>query len=339
MTADDRRMTTGKETELEEPYEETVPGVPMDGESASGRRPPGDEEDVSFGELSARTAPLDDGQRRTGAPDGRGLCCLVTNDDGIASEGVRILALVAVEAGLDVTVAAPIRDSSGASASITALSQDGRFVVQRCDLEGLDTCNTYAVGGLPAFIALTGARGAFGRPPDILLSGINNGPNTGHAVLHSGTVGAALTASTHGCRAMAVSMHLGGPLHGHGTIVPHWDTAAEVARWVLPWLIDAPAGTVLNLNVPDVPLADLKGLREARLASFGAVQTNIAERGEGYFKIALSEVEADYEPGTDVALLLEGYATVTALRAVCEAGDVEIPAVLDGLDLDAKARR
>ena len=65
-----------------------------------------------------------------------------------------------------------------------------------------------AVDGLPAFIALTGMRGAFGPPPDIVLWGINNGPNTGYAVLHSGTVGAALTASTFGARAMAVSLNV-----------------------------------------------------------------------------------------------------------------------------------
>ena len=318
---------TEEEDEVNEDRDERAPEAHLDAEAMSTAAPPPEEEHgFSLGDLSTRAVPRDDGQRRAGRADQPCLRCLVTNDDGIASDGVRILALVGLEAGLDVTVAAPLRDSSGASASITAVSEDGRFVVERRDLEGLDTCNTYGVGGLPAFIALTGARGAFGAPPDILLSGINNGPNTGHAVLHSGTVGAALTASTHGCRAMAVSMHLGGPLHGHGRITPHWDTAAEVARRVLPWLIDSPAGTVLNVNVPDMPFEQLKGLRTARLASFGAVQTNIAERGEGYFKISLSEVDAEVEPGTDVALLLEGYATVTALRAVCEAGDVEVPA-------------
>jgi 5'-nucleotidase len=243
--------------------------------------------------------------------------CLVTNDDGIGSEGLRMLALVALDAGLEVVVAGPIHDVSGASASITALQDGGRFVVERRSLPGLEACDVFGVDGLPAFIALTGARGAFGHPPDIVLSGINNGPNTGHAVLHSGTVGAALTGSTHGCRAMAVSLTPGPE--------PHWETAAEVARRVLPWLIKAPAGTVLNVNAPNIPLAELRGLKRADLASFGAVQTNVEDTGEGYVKICLSEIEADYEPGTDVALLADGYATVTPLRAVCEAAEVELP--------------
>lgn len=277
--------------------------------------------DVSPGELSERTAPAPDG-KRPGRGGHRGLRCLVTNDDGIGSEGLRVLALLAHRAGLDVTVAAPLEDVSGASASITALRDGGRFVVERRPLPGLEECDTFGVGGLPAFIVLTGCRGAFGPPPDIVLSGINNGPNTGHAVLHSGTVGAALTAATLGARAMAVSMFYSGPARPR----PHWESAVEMARLVIPWLIDSAPGTVLNLNVPDGPSSDGRGLRRADLAGFGAVQTNVAEKGEGYVKISLSEVDAVLEPGTDVALLTEGYATITALRPVCEALDVELPA-------------
>lgn len=195
-------------------------------------------------------------------------------------------------------------------------------MVERRPLNGLDACDTYAVGGLPAFIALTGARGAFGPPPGIVLSGINHGPNTGHAILHSGTVGAALTASTHGLRAMAVSVESGNP--------PHWETAAGVARRVLAWLVEAPAETVLNVNVPDVPVGQVRGLRRAGLASFGAVQTNVAEKGEGCVQISVSEIAAECEPGTDAALLAAGCAAVTALRAICEAGEVEVPAFPEG---------
>ncbi|MGH9037749.1 MAG: 5'/3'-nucleotidase SurE [Acidimicrobiia bacterium] len=277
--------------------------------------------DVSPGELSTRTAPAG---RRPGGPE-PALRCLVTNDDGIASPGIALLARVALDAGLDVVVAAPLRDTSGAGASITAVEEDGRFIVQRCPLPGLAGCDTYGVGGLPAFIALTGCRGAFGPIPDIVLSGINHGPNTGFAVLHSGTVGAALTASTHGARAMAVSLHSGAHIripHHAGT--PHWETAAEVARQVLPRLLEAPPRTVLNVNVPNVPWAEVRGLHPARLAAFGAVQFNVVEKGEGYAKIGLSEMDAELEPGTDAALVAEGWATVTALRAVCQVDDLDL---------------
>jgi 5'-nucleotidase len=310
--------------------------------SNGGREDPPDAEpsdiEVSLDELSRRAAAPDGSLR----PDeGRRLRCLVTNDDGIASDGLRLLAALAVEAGLEVVVAAPMREASGASASITAVEEDGRFVIEPRFLAGLeDACTVLAVDGLPAFIALTGMRGAFGPPPDIVLSGINNGPNTGYAVLHSGTVGAALTASTFGARAMAVSLNVrtrtvsGAGVAPSAMKPPEWDTALEVARRVLPGLLKSAPGTVLNINAPNIPLSEVKGLERARLARFGAVQTNVAERGEGYVKVALAEIDAEYEPGTDAALIAAGYATVTPLQAVCEAGEVELPAFAAGALLD-----
>jgi 5'-nucleotidase len=259
---------------------------------------------TSPNELASRTAPETTGR------SGPGLRCLITNDDGVNSDGLRTLAALAVDAGLDVIVAAPMENCSGASSSISAVETGGRFVVERRHWAGFDDIEIYGVDGLPAFIALTAARGAFGQPPDLVLSGINRGPNTGYAILHSGTVGAALTASTHGCRAMAVSLNA---IAGD----PHWDTAIEPTAKVLRWLLDAPPGTVFNVNVPDVDEAALKGLEWAELAHFGAVQVNIAEQGEGYFELSLSDINAEYEPGTDAAFLADGYATVTSLNPVC----------------------
>jgi 5'-nucleotidase len=196
-----------------------------------------------------------------------------------------------------------------------AVEDDGHFVVERRHLPELPGIEAYGVGAVPAFIALTAARGAFGPPPDIVLSGVNHGFNTGHAILHSGTVGAALTASTHGCRAMAVSIAFGDHYH--------WETAAAVARRALSWVVEeALSGVVLNVNVPNVALSELAGFRPARLAKFGAVQFNVSERGEGYVKMSLSELNAEFEPGTDAALLADGYATFTPMLAVCEAGGV-----------------
>jgi 5'-nucleotidase len=278
-------------------------------------------QDVSPDDLSTLAARDVPGDAPGAGRDGQGERprCLVTNDDGIGSEGIRLLALAAVEAGFDVTVAAPLRDVSGASASITAVEADGRFVVEPRQLLGLESVPAYGVQALPAFIALVGARGAFGPPPDIVLSGINHGPNTGYAILHSGTVGAALTASTHGCRAMAISLAV-----SFAGEAPHWDTAAAMAARVLPLILDAPAGAVLNVNVPNVPAGAVRGLQRAGLARFGAVQFNVAEKGEGYVKISLSEIEAEYEPESDAALLADGYATITALRPVCQADGAQL---------------
>ena len=235
---------------------------------------------------------------------------LVTNDDGIHGRGLSALAAAAVEAGLDVTVAAPSWDSSGASASLTAVERDGRFLLSAEALPGLADVKAYGVEAAPAFIVRAAVRGAFGHEPDLVLSGINHGPNTGHAVLHSGTVGAALTAATFGKRAAAFSLD--------ASASPHWDTAQSVARDVIAWLMDTDEAVTLNVNVPDVAMDELRGLRQARLSAFGAVQANVTDTGEGYIKLAFTEIDADPEPGTDSAFLADGYACFTPLRAACE---------------------
>jgi 5'-nucleotidase len=247
---------------------------------------------------------------------------LITNDDGIGSEGIRQLALTAVGLGLDVVVAAPLNDASGSSASLLAVQEDSRIVVERRTITGLDGVPTYGVAAAPGFISLLAVRGAFGPPPDLVLSGINRGLNAGHAILHSGTVGAALTASTLGCRGVAVSLESGWPDEPD---VLHWETAGHVAGRVIPWVLEGDEAVVLNVNAPNVEVAELKGLCRARLANFGAVQTNVAERGEGWVRISVADVDAQFEPGTDAALVADGYATVTPLRPICEAADVALP--------------
>jgi 5'-nucleotidase len=238
---------------------------------------------------------------------------LITNDDGIDAEGLRCLAKAAREAGLDVIVAAPAVEASGSSAAIIAAERDGRIPVDDRDLPGLAGVPAYAVAAPPALITLIATRGAFGAKPDVVLSGINRGANTGHAVLHSGTVGAALTGASNGCPAMAVSLDVGlSPREK-----PHWQTAARFAAALLPELRAAGAPVVLNLNVPDLPFEDVCGLRRARLASFGAVQTNV-ELGEGFVRMALADVNSKLEPGTDAAWLAAGYASITPLNPICE---------------------
>jgi 5'-nucleotidase len=244
---------------------------------------------------------------------------LVTNDDGVDSPGLHALAEVAVEAGMDVVVAAPHEERSGASASLVATRTDGRLLVHDVALDGLDV-PAYGVEASPAYITWAGIRGAFGSTFDLVLSGINKGPNTGHAVLHSGTVGAALTAEAHGVSALAVSVSAPDP--------SNWETAASVASEALSWLLDEPRATVvLNANVPDVPLPELRGITRAPLATFGAVQADIAEVGEGFVTLTFSDIEARREPASDAALQLEGWATITPLSGPRERTDYS----LDGL--------
>lgn len=262
---------------------------------------------------------------------------LITNDDGIAAPGLRWLARAIADQGLDVVVAAPSEEASGMSAAMTAVEKDGRIVVTDHPLDGLNGVKSYGVAGSPAFIALIATRGAFGPKPDLVLSGINRGANAGQAVLHSGTVGAAFTAAANGCRAMAVSLDVltadtataasGGAaaiLLGPPEEARHWSSAARLAADLLKTLTDAPDGTVLNLNVPNAPLEKIKGVRRARLARFGQVQIAVAEAGQGFVRTALEESGARLEPGTDLAWLADGYASVTAVRAITEV-ELDLP--------------
>lgn len=251
---------------------------------------------------------------------------LVTNDDGVHSPGLHALAQVAAEEGLDVVVAAPHTERSGASASLTALEEGGRLIVHEVE-SAPGVAVTYGVEATPAFITMAALSGAFGDTPGLVLSGINLGPNTGYAILHSGTVGATLTASTHSCPGLAFS------LAGH--LPTEIDTGAAVARHVLRWVLDreVPPSLVLNVNIPDVPIGDLRGLRSARLAEFGAVQAHVGEIGKGYVTITFSHVDAEYEGDTDAGLLRERWATVTAMTAPCAS---EAHAI-DGLTVESWA--
>ncbi|MGC4897238.1 5'/3'-nucleotidase SurE [Micromonospora sp. DT31] len=264
---------------------------------------------------------------------------LVTNDDGVHAPGIRALARAAYERGLDVVVAAPQAEASGMSAALSAVTEDGRLVFAETELAGLPQVPAYGVAASPAYIAVLAGLGVFGPPPDVLLSGINRGANAGHAILHSGTVGAALTAGNSGIRALAVSLDVltalvasagsGGAavavLDTEDDEARHWSTAADLAMTLLPALLDADPGTVLNLNVPDRPAAEVAGLRQATLAPFGQVQVSVAERGEGFVRTGVEESGSRPLPGTDLAWLAEGCAAVTAVRALGHLPDVALP--------------
>jgi 5'/3'-nucleotidase len=139
---------------------------------------------------------------------------LVTNDDGVGSPGLHTLARALVDDGYDVIVVAPDREMSGSSAAIGQVHVEEGIDAERVVLPGLDGVPAYAVAGPPGLCVLSARLGGFGDAPDLVVSGINPGANTGRAVLHSGTVGAALTAANFGCRGLAVSIDVS-TLHLH----------------------------------------------------------------------------------------------------------------------------
>lgn len=247
---------------------------------------------------------------------------LVTNDDGIDAPGLRALAAGLIDAGYEVVVAAPAAQSSGSSASIMAMEADGRIAVERRTIDALGGTAAFAVRGGPGLIALIAARGAFGAPADVVVSGVNHGANVGRAILHSGTVGAALTGGLHGAWGVAVSLDA-----GLRPIELHWGTAVQAAVDLLPWVLSRPRGTVINVNAPNSPSP--AGLIEAPLAPFGIVQTTLTEADEHHIRLAVEDLPSMPEAGTDAAYLAAGWTTVTGIEPVTD--------VALGLDVDTPA--
>jgi 5'/3'-nucleotidase len=252
---------------------------------------------------------------------------LVTNDDGIASPGLRALAEMARDRGHDVLVAAPSWDASGASAAVTGVTRAHSVVAEPCAWPGWPERSVMAVSATPALICRSALEGAYGPPPDIVLSGINAGANTGRAILHSGTVGAALTAHLAQRPGLAVSLGLSALPTG---TPPYWGTAALVAGQVFDWLCAEMPLAVINCNVPSVAPGKLKGVRAGRLAPVGAAQASLTEQSGPQFPVTVESGPGDERGGngrrpdrpvaedTDVSLLSEGFASVTAVLPVTE---------------------
>lgn len=233
---------------------------------------------------------------------------LVSNDDGYFAPGISLLAEALRQVG-EVTVVAPERDRSGASNSLTL---DRPLIVRRAP-------NGYfSVNGTPTDCVHIAVTGLLEFTPDVVVSGINPGPNTGRSVLHSGTVGAALTAANMGLSGLAVSIGTGDPAH--------YETAAVVGAGALGWVAAAPPKTVLNVNVPNLPLAEVRGVQPARLAPFGTVRTTLGETVDGRLQVELRETEDELDAGTDTALVVAGYVAVTPLVGIRAAVDVELEA-------------
>jgi 5'-nucleotidase len=294
-----------------------------------------------YGSCTAGSCPI-------GARDGANrVRILVTNDDGIEAPGIAALAAAATRTGNEVIVAAPLKDWSGASAAVGAFYSRDDVEYGTFDIEGLEGVPCYGVDAPPALVVILACVGGFGRRPDVVLSGINHGVNLGRAALHSGTIGAALTAAQFGVRGLATSMRYG------PDPVP-WSTAADLAVSLLPVIADAPPATVLNLNVPDVSAENLMGVRAARLGRGGTIRsvsfsvdgttevtsptTGLPPGPRGAMQLDLAipgsagkDATLEDDPsGVDTLLVGHDFATLTALVGVredAEAADVVAEAI------------
>ncbi|HSK24190.1 MAG TPA: 5'/3'-nucleotidase SurE [Egicoccus sp.] len=238
---------------------------------------------------------------------------LVTNDDGIHSPGLRLLAVALAERFGDVVVAAPSTDLSGTGTGIGRYDPDVGVGLRRADIDGVEA---YALDGPPGLAVMAGSMGAFGPAPQLVVSGVNAGINTGHSVLHSGTVGGALTAATFGGSGLAVSLDVDGiPVEDR-----RWDTAVDVAVSVADWMLRQEAGTVLNVNVPSYARDELRGARWAGLDRFGYFHLASADVADEALTLTVADRGGDPDSGCDTALCMAGWVTLTRLVTV-EPGD------------------
>ena len=245
---------------------------------------------------------------------------LVTNDDGIGSPGLHALARAVVEAGWTPVVAGPTTDWSGCSAAMGPLDDHNRVDITAIDLPGLSGVSSHAVCAPPAFIVALATLGVFGEPVDLVLAGVNSGPNTGSSTLYSATVGAVLAGGQRGLSGLALSQ-----VDGRQAKTPQlWHSATDIAMPIIRWLAGRTEPVSLNVNVPNLPLDEIRGIRQTGLASQSSVQTEITERDDHGVGFCL--VTGDDEPSqnSDTALLRSGHATVSAITGV---------AIMEGLTL------
>lgn len=242
---------------------------------------------------------------------------LVTNDDGIHSPGLHVLARAIVAAGFDTIVVAPEHDMSGSGASLGHLASGNSIEYRPCAVPGLPDTPAYAVHGTPAVCAMVARLGGFGEAPEIIASGINPGCNTGQATLHSGTVGAALTGANFGARGLAVS------IDWHDT-TRHWETAAAYAVAGLHWLVGQNRRYVVNVNVPNTPLDEVKGVRWARLARFGNVRSALSSSEDGRFQLEFKDSNEPLPDDVDVAVVASGHVSVTVLTGLASSDSLDV---------------
>lgn len=226
---------------------------------------------------------------------------LLSNDDGYHASGLAALAK-AVGRLADTVIVAPDRNQSGASQSLT---------LDRPLRVGRTSDGVYFVSGTPTDCVHLAITGLLDYEPDMVVSGVNHGANLGDDVLYSGTVAAAIEGRFLGLPAIAMSLA--------GEQPKNFEAAAEAACSLIERLKNhpLPADTILNVNVPDVPYAELRGYQATRLGfrhRSEPVVKSSDPKGEPIYWVGPAGEGQDAGPGTDFHAVAEGYVSVTPIQ-------------------------
>lgn len=224
---------------------------------------------------------------------------LVTNDDGIHSQGIIALAEALAPLG-EVTVVAPAHEMSAASHSLT--------LVRPLRIDKIDSRH-YSVDGTPTdCVTLAMNQILKDAPPDLVVSGINKGGNLGDDVSYSGTVAGALEASIYGLPGIAVSL----VQRTDFEFGPAAAFAAELARTVLS--DGLPRGTLLNINVPPGPIRGARITRQGTKIIRPTIIEGTDPRQRKYYWIGEESLTWNEEEGTDYEALRQGLVSITPLK-------------------------
>ncbi|MCH9756048.1 MAG: 5'/3'-nucleotidase SurE [Gammaproteobacteria bacterium] len=226
---------------------------------------------------------------------------LVSNDDGVLAPGIRVLAEMLADIA-DIYVMAPDRNRSGASNSLTLLNP-----LRVRTLENGYHC----IEGTPTDCVHIALTGFFDFEFDMVVSGINDGPNLGDDVLYSGTVAAAMEGRNLGFPSIAVSLS--------GRPAEHYETAASVVKNLALKIKSDPlrSQTILNINVPNLPLDSIRGIEVTRLGTRHAAEATVKTtdpRGRPIYWIGSPGNEADAGPGTDFHAISQHAVSITPLH-------------------------
>lgn len=251
---------------------------------------------------------------------------LISNDDGVHADGLHALARELRKLGR-VWVVAPLEEKSTTGHSLT-LHKPLR-IHERKEFGK----RVYGVTGSPADCIYLGIREILGVTPDIVVSGINRGANLGQDIYYSGTVSAAREACMLGIPSLAVSLHIDFKRH-HVVKHPHYATGARYAARVVKWIAEngLPHHTLLNLNVPDLAYAKVKGLRMAEQGFrhySGSVLRRVDHRGRYYYWVGGEYKGFRRDEGSDCLTVSEKYAALTPIKL-----DATDRALLKGLSAD-----
>jgi 5'-nucleotidase len=226
---------------------------------------------------------------------------LVTNDDGVYSPGIQILAKRLRE--LDtVVIVAPDRERSAAGHSMTL----HRPLLIEEVREGM-----YSVNGTPTDCVNIAVKGLLKETPRLVVSGINKGPNLGDDVTYSGTVAGAIEALLLGIPSFAISLAAREDFR--------FAEAAEVALRTASQILSEglPSGTLLNINVPNIPIGEMQGTRITRLGKRIYHQMTVERvdpRGKKYYWIGGGEPDWEREEGTDLDAIDRKFVSITPLH-------------------------